>query len=86
MAAAGHAEGPLFRRLSRRDALTLLQYQTVRSRDWSSIMRQQRAMTRRSSRGHSLRAGFFTKGGSQGATTFKFQEVSRHKSVQVLVD
>ncbi|RYF12356.1 MAG: integrase, partial [Oxalobacteraceae bacterium] len=36
--------------------------------------------------GHSLRAGFLTEGASQGATIFKLQEVSRHKSVQVLAD
>jgi site-specific recombinase XerD len=36
--------------------------------------------------GHSLRAGFITEGAAQGATIFKLQEVSRHKSVQVLSD
>jgi site-specific recombinase XerD len=36
--------------------------------------------------GHSLRAGFLTEGAAQGATIFKLQEVSPHKSVQVLSD
>ena len=36
--------------------------------------------------GHSLRAGFLTEAASQGATIFKMQEVSRHKTVQVLSD
>lgn len=34
--------------------------------------------------GHSLRAGFLTEAASQGATIFKMQEVSRHKTVQIL--
>jgi integrase len=34
--------------------------------------------------GHSLRAGFLTSAGEHGASTFKLQEVSRHKSVDVL--
>lgn len=34
--------------------------------------------------GHSLRAGFLTESAATGATIFKMQEVSRHKSVQVL--
>lgn len=36
--------------------------------------------------GHSLRSGFITEAARQGATIFKIQEVSRHKSVQVLSD
>ena len=32
------------------------------------------------------RSGFLTEGAAQGATIFKLQEVSRHKSVQVLSD
>jgi integrase len=34
--------------------------------------------------GHSLRAGFLTSASEQGASPFKLQEVSRHKSVDVL--
>ena len=33
---------------------------------------------------HSLRAGFLTSAAGTGATIWKMQEVSRHKSVQVL--
>jgi integrase len=36
--------------------------------------------------GHSLRAGFLTEAAANGATIFKMQDVSRHKSVQVLSD
>ncbi len=34
--------------------------------------------------GHSLRAGFLTSAARAGASVFKMQEVSRHKSLQVL--
>ncbi len=86
IAAAGHTDGPLFRKLSRSDGLT------------SSAM-SDRAIARLVQHyagaagydpshyaGHSLRAGFLTEGAAQGATIFKLQEVSRHKSVQVLSD
>ena len=34
--------------------------------------------------GHSLRAGFVTEAARQGADVWKIQQVSRHKSMQVL--
>ena len=34
--------------------------------------------------GHSMRAGFLTSASEHGASTFKMQEVSRHRSVDVL--
>ncbi len=34
--------------------------------------------------GHSLRAGFLTSAARAGASVFKMQEQSRHKSIQVL--
>lgn len=86
MAAAGHGDGPLFRRLSRLDAVTpspmsdraiarLVQYHAAAAGyDPTQFA------------GHSLRAGFLTEGAAQGATIFKLQEVSRHKSIQVLSD
>lgn len=86
MAAAGHDQGALFRRLSRADMLT-------------SAPMSDRAVARLVQRyaeaagydpaqfaGHSLRSGFLTEGAAQGATIFKLQEVSRHKSVQILSD
>jgi integrase len=36
--------------------------------------------------GHSLRAGFLTEAARQGASQWKMQEVSRHKSIEVLAD
>jgi integrase len=86
MAAAGHGDGPVFRRLSRGDALTpaamsdraiarlVQQYASAAGYDPTHFA------------GHSLRAGFLTEGAAQGATIFKLQEVSRHKSIQVLSD
>lgn len=86
MAAAGHAEGPLFRRLSRRDALTPA---AMSDRAIARLVQHYAAAAGYDPTqfaGHSLRAGFITEGASQGATIFKLQEVSRHKSVQVLAD
>lgn len=86
MAAAGHQEGPLFRRLSRSDALTPA---AMSDRAIARLVQQHAAAAGYDPThfaGHSLRAGFLTEGAAQGATIFKLQEVSRHKSVQVLSD
>ena len=86
MAAAGHASGPLFRRLSRSDALTEA---AMSDRAIARLVQQHAAAAGYDPTqfaGHSLRAGFLTEGAAQGATIFKLQEVSRHKSVQVLSD
>jgi integrase len=86
MAAAGHADGPLFRRLSRSDALTP---EPMSDRAIARLVQQHAATAGYDPAhfaGHSLRAGFLTEGAAQGATIFKLQEVSRHKSVQVLSD
>jgi integrase len=84
IAAAGHREGPLFRRLSRSDALTP---GAMSDRAIARLVQQHAAAAGYDPTqfaGHSLRAGFLTEGAAQGATIFKLQEVSRHKSVQVL--
>ena len=84
MAAAGHQEGPLFRRLSRSDLLTPA---AMSDRAIARLVQHHAAAAGYDPThfaGHSLRAGFLTEGASQGATIFKLQEVSRHKSVQVL--
>ncbi len=86
MAAAGHGEGPLFRRLSRSDALTPA---AMSDRAIARLVQCHAAAAGYDPTqfaGHSLRAGFLTEGAAQGATIFKLQEVSRHKSVQVLSD
>ena len=86
MAAAGHGEGALFRRLSRKDALTDA---AMSDRAIARLVQTHAAAAGYDPTqfgGHSLRAGFITEGAAQGATIFKLQEVSRHKSVQVLSD
>lgn len=86
MAAAGHQDGPLFRRLSRTDALTPA---PMSDRAIARLVQAHAAAAGYDPTqfaGHSLRAGFLTEGAAQGATIFKLQEVSRHKSVQVLSD
>jgi integrase len=86
MAAAGHGEGPLFRRLTRKDMLTPA---PMSDRAIARLVQDRAAAAGYDPAqfaGHSLRAGFLTEGAAQGATIFKLQEVSRHKSVQVLSD
>ena len=86
MAAAGHGEGPLFRRLSRLDSLTLA---PMSDRAIARLVQHRAAAAGdcpTQFAGHPFRAGFLTEGAAQGATIFKLQEVSRHKSIQVLSD
>jgi integrase len=86
MAAAGHSDGPLFRRLSRLD---LLIADPMSDRAIARLVQRSAAAAGYNPKqfaGHSLRAGFLTEGAAQGATIFKLQEVSRHKSVQILSD
>ncbi|EPR11000.1 hypothetical protein M527_04615 [Sphingobium indicum IP26] len=84
MAAAGHEEGPLFRRLTRADGLTR---QPMSDRAVARLVQRCAAdagLDPTQFAGHSLRSGFITEAARQGASIFKMQEVSRHKSVQVL--
>jgi integrase len=83
---AEDAAMPLFRRLTRRDQLTddpMSDKAVVRL-----VKRCAAAAGYDATKfaGPSLRAGFLTEAASQGATIFKMQEVSRHKTVQILVD
>ncbi|HEX7855051.1 MAG TPA: site-specific integrase [Sphingobium sp.] len=84
MLAAGHSDGPLFRRLTRRDELT-----ADRMSDRAVARLVQRCAAAAGYdpghyAGHSLRAGFLTEAAANRASIFKMQDVSRHKSVQVL--
>lgn len=84
MAAAGHADGPLFRRLSRRDDLT---DDRMSDRAIARLVQSCAAAAGYDPglyAGHSLRAGFLTEAANNRASIFKMQDVSRHKSVQVL--
>lgn len=75
---------PLFRRLTRQDTLTddLMSDRAVARLVQSGARKA--GLDERKFAGHSLRAGFLTESAARGATIFKMQEVSRHKSVQVL--
>ncbi len=79
-----YAKLPLFRRLTRSDQLT---EEPMSDKAIAHLVKRYAAAAGYDSRefsGHSLRSGFLTEGAGQGATIFKLQEVSRHKTVQVL--
>ena len=82
---AQEAAVPLFRRLTRSDQLT---GEPMSDKAIARLVKRYAAAGYDAARfsGHSLRAGFLTEAASQGATIFKMQEVSRHKTVQVLSD
>lgn len=84
MAAAGHDGGPLFRRLTRGDEVT---NDGMSDRAVARLVQaaaRKVGFDERQFAGHSLRAGFLTESAARGATIFKMQEVSRHKTVQIL--
>ena len=84
MAAAGHSEGQLFRRLTRADALT---GDSMSDRAVARLVQKCAGAAGYDPSfyaGHSLRAGFLTEAANNRASIFKMQDVSRHKSVQVL--
>ncbi|WP_344694537.1 site-specific integrase [Sphingomonas cynarae] len=86
LAAAGHDEGPLFRRLTRGDepmAVAMSDRAVARLVQGAAV---RAGLDPRRFAGHSLRAGFLTESAARGATIFKMQEVSRHKTVQILAD
>lgn len=83
-AAAGIVDGPLFRRISRGDHVrgTALSAQSV-----ALIVKKyasQVGLDPAQFAGHSLRSGFLTSAARNRASLFKMQEVSRHKSLDVL--
>ncbi|WP_240502329.1 site-specific integrase [Sphingomonas panacis] len=78
------AATPLFRRLTRSDQLT---DDPMSDKAVARLVKRCAAAAGYDASkfsGHSLRAGFLTEAASQGATIFKMQEVSRHKTVQIL--
>lgn len=83
---AEEAAVPLFRRLTRSDQLT---DEPMSDKAVARLVKRYAGAAGYDAAkfsGHSLRAGFLTEAASQGATIFKMQEVSRHKTVQVLSD
>jgi site-specific recombinase XerD len=81
---AAHTGGALFRRLTRGDELT---GDGMSDRAVARLVQgtaRKMGLDERQFGGHSLRAGFLTESAARGATVFKMQEVSRHKTVQIL--
>lgn len=77
---------PLFRRLTRGDELTA---SPMSDRAVARLVKRcasDAGFDASTFSGHSLRSGFLTEAASRGATIFKMQEVSRHKTVQILSD
>ena len=84
MGLAAHQDGTLFRKLTPADRLTA---RPMSDRSIARIVQKHAAAAGYDPTefaGHSLRAGFLTEAEANGASIFKMQEVSRHKSVQVL--
>jgi len=84
MKEAGHQGGPLFRRLTRRGELT---GDPMSDRSIARLVQRcavDAGLDPARFAGHSLRSGFLTEAARQGASIFKMQDVSRHKSIQVL--
>lgn len=77
---------PLFRRLTRQDTLTDMPMSDRAVARLVQAAARKTGLDERKFAAHSLRAGFLTESAARGATIFKMQEVSRHKSVQVLLE
>lgn len=85
LARAGVSDGPLFRRLSQCGARVLPDRMSDRSVAEIVKARAKAAgLDPAEFAGHSLRAGFLTSAARAGASVWKMQEQSRHKSLDVL--
>ncbi len=86
LAASEISDGPLFRKLTPQGRLTA----KPMSAQGVAIVVKQRAHAAGYDAalfaGHSLRAGFLTAAGSQGASVFKMRDQSRHKSLEMLAE
>jgi site-specific recombinase XerD len=84
MAAAGISDGPLFRRVARGGRVLA---ERLHDRVVAEVVKahaEALGLDPAHFAGHSLRAGFVTSAAERGASIFKIQEVSRHRSVDVL--
>jgi site-specific recombinase XerD len=79
---AAHSEGALFRRLTRGDELTGEGMSDLAVARLAQATARKVGLDERQFGGHSLRARFLTESAARGATIFKMQEVSRHKTVK----
>lgn len=84
LACAGIQAGPVFRRLTPHGRLT---EQRISAQTVALVVKSRAAAAGYDAAmfaGHSLRAGFLTEAGRQGANLFKMKEHSRHKSLEML--
>ncbi len=84
LAAAGISAGPVFRRLTPHSRVT---DHAISAQSVALIVKARAASAGYDPEhfaGHSLRAGFLTEAGRQGANLFKMKEHSRHKSLEML--
>lgn len=81
---AGIVDGPVFRAFGRSGNVSP---RAMCDRDIARIVARaavRAGLGTKGYSGHSLRSGFITTAARQGVTVFRIQEVSRHKSIQVL--
>ena len=84
LAAAGIAEGPVFRPVAKGGRLMM---EALTDRSVANIVKayaERTGLDPAAYAGHSLRAGFLTSASEHGANVLKMMEVSRHKSVDTL--
>ena len=84
LGAAGISTGAVFRRLTPHGRVT---DETLSEQSVALVVKKRAAAVGYDPAlfaGHSLRAGFLTEAGRTGATLFKMQEHSRHKSIEML--
>jgi integrase len=84
LAAAGIASGPLFRSINKAGRVST---EGLSGRTAANLVKQYAALAGLKAEdfsGHSLRAGFITSAAATGATVWKMQAVSRHKTLDVL--
>jgi site-specific recombinase XerD len=82
--AAGIAEGPVFRKLTPQGRLTA---KRMSDRGVAIVVQQRAAAAGYDPKlfgGHSLRAGFLTEAGRQGANVFRMKDHSRHRSLETV--
>jgi site-specific recombinase XerD len=84
LAAAGITAGPVFRQVTQTGRVSAVALGDDGYVKAIKKRARQAGLDPAGFSGHSMRAGFLTSASEHGASTFKMQEVSRHRSVDVL--
>jgi integrase len=84
LTAAGITEGPVFRQVTQTGRVSEVALGDDGYVKAIKKRARQAGLDPAGFSGHSMRAGFLTSASEHGASTFKMQEVSRHRSVDVL--